>query len=265
MKKKVLIIGLDGCRADAFQKATTPNLDQLAKNGVYSWNAQTELHTISGPAWTSLLTGVHDDKHKVFDNDFKPRNLAYKTLFSLVKEKYPQIRCVGHSHWKPIITEIFEKKILNHSSSGSDRKMAYRIAQDIKKDKGDLYFVQLDEIDGAGHQYTYHVDSPNYIKKIEEIDQYVGEMIAAVKTRPIDEDWLISVVSDHGGEGKSHGAPTSGCLTIIFIISGNPVPTKGEIPGVEEKAPSIVDVVPTIAKFLEFTPKPEWDGIIRGL
>jgi predicted AlkP superfamily pyrophosphatase or phosphodiesterase len=213
MKKKVLIIGLDGCRADAYQKAKTPNLDALANNGAYSWNAQTELHTISGPAWTSLLTGVHDDKHNVFDNDFKPRNFIYKTIFALIKETNPQIRCVGHSHWKPIITEIFEKKILDHSSSGSDRKMAYRIAQDIKK----------------------------------------------------DEEWLICVVSDHGGDGTSHGMPTTGCLTIIFIVSGAMVVQKGEIPGIEDEAPSIVDMVPTIAKFFGLPPKSEWDGIARGL
>ena len=32
--KKVLIIGIDGCRSDALEVASTPNLDQLVKKGI---------------------------------------------------------------------------------------------------------------------------------------------------------------------------------------------------------------------------------------
>ena len=33
--KKVLFIGIDGCRSDALEAANTPNIDQLIENGLY--------------------------------------------------------------------------------------------------------------------------------------------------------------------------------------------------------------------------------------
>ena len=265
MKKKVLIIGLDGCRPDCVNVCKTPNIDKLAKNGVYSWDAKTEIQTVSGPAWTALLCGVHSDKSNLFGNDFSPRNMEYKSIFYLAKKWDSHIKCVGHSNWKPIITKIAEKKTLDSKSSGSDKKMTKNLVKDINKGAGDIYFIQLDEIDGAGHTHTYSPDSKKYLKVIEQSDVYVGEILNAVESRPIDEEWLICLVSDHGGSGKGHGKPTMFELTICFIISGKPIIEKGEIKFEEDEYPEIVDVVPTIAKFLGMPVKDHWDGVVRGL
>jgi predicted AlkP superfamily pyrophosphatase or phosphodiesterase len=183
-------------------------LISLLKNGIYSWEAKTEIQTISGPAWTALLVGVHSDKSNVFGNDFKPRNMDFKSIFYLIKQWNPKKKCVAHSNWKPIITKIAEKKTLDRKSSGSDKKMAQNLIKDITRDKGDLYFIQLDEIDGAGHSHTYSPDSKKYLAVIEQSDKYIGDILKAVENRPNDEDWLICLVSDHGGNGKGHGKPT---------------------------------------------------------
>ncbi|HIE84911.1 MAG TPA: hypothetical protein EYQ00_14205, partial [Dehalococcoidia bacterium] len=53
--KKVLIIGIDGCRADALELAQTPNIDGLIANGIYSPNALNEDITISGPGWSARV------------------------------------------------------------------------------------------------------------------------------------------------------------------------------------------------------------------
>lgn len=260
LQKKVIIIGLDGLRGDTVRKACVPHLDALMTNGVYSLHAQTETRTVSGSAWTSLLTGVHFNKHNVVGNDFSHRNFEYRTIFCLLKEWNPKLRTVGNSHWKPIITHIFEKKVLNHSASGSDKHMAFRTAKDIENDRGDLYFVQLDDIDGAGHHATYGPDSKEYIQKIEVTDNYVGYILDAVKKRPKEENWLICCVSDHGGINKSHGGISEAELTILLIISGNCVTKKGVLSYSEEEFPMITDVVPSIAAFLGYPPRPEWDG-----
>jgi len=155
MKKKVLLIGLDGTRPDSISVVKTPNLDKLASKGVFSWNAQTEIQCISGSGWTSLLTGVHTEKHGVFDNEFSSRDLQYKSISRLLMDWNPQIRCIAHSNWKPIITDIFEKGTLSNSSSGPDKKMTKRMCQDIDKDRGDFYFIQLDRADRVGHNHTF--------------------------------------------------------------------------------------------------------------
>ncbi len=258
--KKAILIGLDGVRTDCFLQARTPHIDALLPTSRYTWNAMSEFKTISGPAWTTMLTGVHMEKHGVLDNDFKSRNLNYQTLFFLAKQSNPQMKAVAFSNWRPIITKIFETGVLDRRGSGSDKKMTRKIISSIRNNEGDLYFLQLDDCDGAGHKYRYAIDSPKYLQAIEKLDKQVGKIIDVIKKRPKEEDWLIIVVSDHGGDGKSHGAPTVGCLTVPLIISHKGISGKEQIPGVEEDAPTLAEIVPTIAKHMEIPPKEWWDG-----
>lgn len=68
---KVMMIGIDGVRPDILSSAHTPNLDRLAQGGVYTPSARTGSPSVSGPGWSSFLTGVWPDKHGVTDNEFQ--------------------------------------------------------------------------------------------------------------------------------------------------------------------------------------------------
>ena len=74
--KKLLLIGIDGCRFDALRSANAPHLDGLIADGVAFEPIRIfperyrEADTISGPGWSSILTGVWADKHGVLDNEF---------------------------------------------------------------------------------------------------------------------------------------------------------------------------------------------------
>ncbi len=46
--KKVLIIGIDGCRMDALQIAATPNIDGLIEEAIYSPDVLNDDIAISG-------------------------------------------------------------------------------------------------------------------------------------------------------------------------------------------------------------------------
>lgn len=262
MKRKVLIIGLDGARPDAIVAGQTPNIKALASNGCYSWSAQTELLSFSGPAWASLLTGVHGDKHGVNMNINMGKLRKVPTIFKLASDWNPAIKIIVHSHWEPIIAELIEPGIVARSSTGPDAEMARHVAEDIAAGTGDIHFIQLDDIDGAGHEHGYSPDVPGYLRKVEEMDGLVGAVTREVEKRVAGglEEWLVCLVSDHGGNGTSHGGMTTGELTIAFIISGNAVLHKGPIPGDEETSPRIVDVVPNVARFLGMPVPPWWDG-----
>ena len=52
--KKLLFIGIDGCRPDALTQAQTPNIDGLINGGIYINDALCSINgqpTVSGPAW----------------------------------------------------------------------------------------------------------------------------------------------------------------------------------------------------------------------
>jgi len=107
--KRVLVIGIDGTRPDALLRAETPNLDRLIREGTFTDTAQVlgtrydKNDTVSGPGWSSLLTGVWADKHGVHDNAFKgARFEAFPHFFKRLKDARPGARTVSLVSWEPI-------------------------------------------------------------------------------------------------------------------------------------------------------------------
>jgi predicted AlkP superfamily pyrophosphatase or phosphodiesterase len=263
MKRKVLLIGLDGTRPDSLLVAKTPNMDRLVSRGAFSWHAQTEIQGISGPCWTSLLTGVHTEQHGVYNNEFTFRDFQYKSISALLIDWDQSMRCIAHTNWEPIITNIFEEGTLSNSSTGTDKEVTDKMIHDIKKGKGDFHFIGLDDVDFAGHNHTYSPISTKYLEAIEKSDMKIGYLLDAIETRPSSEDWLVCLISDHGGSGKHHGERgISEDYMIPFILEGIGV-IQGEI-RLEDNV-EIFDVLPTIAKFLDMPPNEYWVGTIRGL
>ena len=228
--KKVLIIGIDGCRPDGITTANTPHLDALMANGTYSMDARNTGITISGPGWSSMLTGVWQDKHKVVDNSFAESDFAkYPHFFKRIEENNPDSRTVSISQWHPINDEIangFVDITRNTVDSSEDVKNK-AIAELGVKDLTAL-FIHFDDVDHAGHASGFSPDNSNYIGAIETVDSAIGDLIVALKNRPDynKEDWMVILSTDHGGIGTSHGGDTDEERTIFMIVSGDNIPNQ---------------------------------------
>jgi len=99
--RKVLMIGIDGCRPDALNLAHTPNIDSLIANGAFSLQAQTGNYTVSGAGWANTFTGVWESKHNITSNAFTSPNLAnFPHFFSLIKQSKPEIVTASVDRWK---------------------------------------------------------------------------------------------------------------------------------------------------------------------
>ncbi|MCL3782023.1 metalloenzyme superfamily [Prolixibacteraceae bacterium JC049] len=262
---KVLIIGIDGCRPDALLYANTPNIDQLWKDGAYSFRAQTDPISSSGICWTGMLTGVWHQKHNVTTNAYKnPNNKKYPHFFQRVKEHNSNYRTISVVNWAPI------HKILKPGESDititckSDKAVTKKVSKLISEKEVDAFFVQLDDVDHAGHAHDFSINSPKYLASIETADKQVGQILKALKKRATyqQENWYIIVSPDHGGSNKGHGKNILSHTTIFYIINGKDV-AKGEI----QSAVNVVDIPVTAMKVLGITPKKEWnlDGQVKGL
>ncbi len=72
-RKRVLLVGIDGCRSDPLAAAEIPNLRTRMAGGTVTWDAvaggikdsSSQQQTVSGPGWASVLCGVWVDKHGV--------------------------------------------------------------------------------------------------------------------------------------------------------------------------------------------------------
>lgn len=264
-QNKVLIIGIDGCRPDALLAANTPNLDALCKNGAYSFSAKTDPISSSGICWTAMLTGVWHEKHKVISNEYKnPNTKEYPHFFRRVKEQRPELKTCSVVNWGPIhkILQQGDADIANYLLT--DEKVTKRVADLLQNDNPDVMFVQLDEVDGAGHKYDYVPESENYLTAIQKADTLVGEMISAIKKRKnySHENWLVLVSTDHGGSNFGHGKDIPEHTTIFYIASGKAV-KKGEL----KMQVNVVDVAVTAMQHLGIEIKEEWklDGKVAGL
>lgn len=210
---KVLILGLDGCRQDALRAANTPNIDALLPNALYSFDALTEYPTWSGPGWSSLLTGVWSAKHGVLENSFAGNNLdTYPCIFNYIEEFNPALRTASFVDWEPIQDYIIDVADVDFYSSLptyflADEEIRTKAVQELSENNPDVMFVYFGSIDEAGHTTTFSPSNPIYISAIEEVDGFIGEIMEALQSRPTydDENWLVILSPDHGGENFGHG------------------------------------------------------------
>lgn len=279
--KKVLYIGIDGCRFDAIQKAEAPAIDALIEKGAYTGHClilgdrYRKNDTISGPGWSTILTGVWADKHGVHNNTFKGSQYdKFPCLFDLVKKKLPTARCVSHVTWEPIdkfiITAADEKKSYEqkpHTIADYvkyDTEATDASVKELKEQNPDIVFLYIGQVDVTGHTHGFHPTVPQYIEAIERADGHVAAAVAAMKSRPTfdQEDWLVVVTSDHGGKGTNHssGHEVPEILNSFLIMSGSDV-----APGEIAEQCYLVDGAATVIHHL--TPlDPAWqlDGTPRG-
>ena len=262
--KKVLILGIDGCRPDALKAAKAPNLHGLIRDGAFSVKAQTGDMTISGPGWSSMLTGVWRDKHGVRDNKFEGSNYKdYPHFFRRLKQVRPEAVTVSIVHWAPINDRILVDA--DHARKyPRDVQVAAEAVRVLSSMNPDAVFLHFDEVDGAGHKHGFHPNVPRYMQAIEQVDAHIGSVLKALRARRnyAREDWLILVSTDHGGSGKGHGKNIPEHRTIFLIVSG-PSAARGTI----EPAPGVVDVAATALTHLGVMLDRGWrlDGRAVGL
>jgi predicted AlkP superfamily pyrophosphatase or phosphodiesterase len=282
--KKVLYIGIDGTRFDAIEKAATPNLDALLANGIHSptclilGERYQKNDTISGPGWSSILSGVWADKHGVHDNSFNGRKYEqFPHFFARLKEVRSDAKTASFVTWKPIAEYITTAADTNEQfeeqAKGSvadydryDTQATDAAIKHLGEANTDVLFLYIGQVDVAGHTHGFHPSVPEYVAAIERADKLVGRALAAVRRRKTfaEEDWLVVVTSDHGGQGKGHsgGHKTPEILNSFLIVSGSAAKR-----GTFDEQVYLVDAPVTVLAHLGVKPKDEWklDGRAVGL
>jgi len=95
--QKVLVIGIDGCRSDALLMASTPAIDGLISNGIFSPDGLNTDVTYSGPGWSAILTGVWSDKHLVTNNSFSVDDYAtYPSFLKRIEDFDENLYTASH-------------------------------------------------------------------------------------------------------------------------------------------------------------------------
>ncbi|MER7717346.1 alkaline phosphatase family protein [Streptomyces flaveolus] len=259
---KVLVIGLDGALLTRIKEADAPHLDALMAAGLTapsSIYANPLAPTMSGPGWSTLITGVWPDKHNVKDNAFTGHRFAqYPDFLTRIETAKPDLTTYAVSSWAPITDTVFSSSVDTRVSTPSaeyDTGTTSRAVAQLKGGDPDAVFVQLDNIDHAGH--SYGAAGTQYADAIHSADAQVGQMVAAVKSRDTyaAEDWLIMVTADHGHtDAGGHGGSTLPERQTFLIATG---PTL--VPGSVRYDVKMPDVAASALAHLGIAIDPAWN------
>lgn len=257
-KRKVMIIGIDGTRSDALQQANTPVVDSLIANGTYTFNAYNTGITVSGPSWSTIMTGTEYLKHNVTNNDYtNSRFTLYPYFTTRAKSIKPNLYCAQVVEWGPLNDKVYNdswnKKVLTacDGCQNSNNNTSELACTELNNENLDCIFVYYDQPDITGHSSGFNPNNPSYIAAIEYVDGRLRTLLNCLKSRPTyaDEDWLVLLIPDHGGTGTGHGGGTKEERNIWWIASGTAVP-KQQItaadPGTYNPLYQIINQVPAI-------------------
>lgn len=213
----VILVSMDGFRADYWEKVETPRFHELMKYGVLASNLKPVFPSVTFVNHYSIVTGLYAEHHGIVNNTMWDPNTGRKFEISDTKE-------VNRSEWwqgEPIWVTAEKQGVktasmfwvgssaeiggyrptywFNYDASFARSKRVQQVLEwlDYPKDKKPnfitLYFEDVDE---AGH--AYGPDSDQVKRTIKDLDSSLGELWDGIKARGLQDKVAMILVSDHG-------------------------------------------------------------------
>ena len=216
----VVIISLDGLRADAAETGNMPNLHALAARGAYTYQARTTFPPATLPSHASMISGVGPEVHGILWND---------TELSRGVIGVPTIFSVAHAAGLTTVLVTGKEKFLHYNIPGTidrytfitngDQGIADQAVAEAQAGF-DLLMVHFPNPDYFGHLDGWM--SETYLSQLKRTDDALGRLLTALPPNAV-----VILSADHGGHGLGHGADIPDDMTIPWIMAG---------PGVRQNA-----------------------------
>ena len=221
-RKKALIVGFDGARADGMLnlvKSRDPKLDVTNENsplsavcavkeqgGLYLTYAggepgdrQTKQDTSTAPGWASVLTGVWAREHGVYG--METMNSAYPT--ALLELARRGVSACFYGLWETHFANTYKGEIetaqkerlpLEYLHCKSENDLHGQLLRAIDADV-DCIFGVYEGPDSCGHGVSFTNNNYLYTKSISDCDRCAYELMERVRARDTyeNEDWLILI------------------------------------------------------------------------
>ncbi len=252
-RPQVVVISVDGLRADIVTPEQTPTLARLAEEGASAEEAWNDLPSGTLPNHASMLTGLIGNRHGLIFNFALEGVIRFDTVFDMAASAGRRCAFFASKTKLDFLAppDSVEQLLI------SDPPIIVESAIETLGDDGpDLVFVHLRDPDSTGHQFGWL--SPEYLAAAANMDALIGDIAdaAALSARPT----YLLVTADHGGSGMNHALNTPEDRMIPFIVWGPDVVAGRVISGTV----SIVDVTPTALMLLGVDAPADLSGKARS-
>jgi len=212
----VLLVSIDGLRADALGRGDTPHLDQLAANGVHARWMRPSYPVLTFPNHYTLVTGLRPDHHGIVHNSMRDAELGRFIVADSDAGRVPgwwqgvplwisaEQAGIATAVWAwPGVSAPRDGVLPRYwhafdATAPLDARVE-QIAQWIQAKDGTrpgLVAVYLENVDGAGHDHG--PDAPQTHHAIRAVDTAIGELMERLDAAGLAERVNLVVVSDHG-------------------------------------------------------------------
>lgn len=213
---KLLLVSIDGLRADMLDRGITPNLSRLVDGGVRARWMTPSYPSLTFPNHYTIVTGLRPDHHGIIHNSMHEDALG---SFRLSKRE-----AVTDARWwggEPIWVGAEKAGVRTATLSWPGSEAAIqgvrpsqwrtydasvplpdRVDQVLgwvgqtDVDAPRLVTLYMEQVDHAGHDHG--PDSPEYAAAIGEVDQAMGRLLDGLQARGLENSTNVIVVSDHG-------------------------------------------------------------------
>ena len=214
----LLLVSIDGFRWDFLSRGETPNLDSLVARGTGAGKLIPSFPTKTFPNHYTIVTGLYPEHHGLIANNiYDPE---FDTVYRLGKREE-----VRNGRWyggEPIWVSAEKQGLItapyfwpgseaeiagyrptiwqpfSQATSNRDRIDTVLGYLDLpRRERPSFLTLYFDSIDHAAHRYGPK-PSPQLQEAVEEIDGAVGYLLRGVRSRGLEAQLNLIIVSDHG-------------------------------------------------------------------
>lgn len=259
--RQVVIITVDGLRADAIAAAPALQIAKLAADGAVTLSAHPVTPSSTLPNHLSMATGLLPSHHGISTNRELRHEISVPTIFNWVHAVGGR---TGLYYGKPKLLALAPACCRDiaagpdpgnsHWSRGASAALAARFAGDFAQQNLTFAWIHLRDPDLAGHRRGWM--SPAYLAAVRSTDAAVGVILRAVADSGKAATTAVILTSDHGGENRAHRGRHANDRIIPWICRA-----PGVAPGTKIRSPvSAEDTAPTLLALLGIPPVQGLDG-----
>ena len=253
MNNKLIIISIDGMRPDGFLASGSTAVKTLTERCTYTLNASTVFPSVTLPCHMSIFYGVPPARHGILSNVFVPQVHSIKGIFEKVSE-------AGGSSavfygWEPLRDVApagscrYAVYVNAYTEESVDTVLTDKAIELINSKRPDVVFLYMVDTDEkGGHDSGWMTEE--YLRRVRIATENAERIINL-----FGEEYSVIITADHGGHDRMHGTTSAEDMTVPMFYFGKDFEAGKKLDG-----GSTLDLAPTVAKLLGFSPEKEWEG-----